>query len=358
MIKNKTFKIISGTLLATIILFVGFFVFSSNEIEAKTYKVKVGSKTVYVRTAHGASYAKKKAQKAFKNGKLMSGCRNVSYKCHWCRPVNPPPPQAPDRCPNIPGKQTSVPTGYELIGGQCLQDACTNISGFQESVPDGYQDVGGRICQLSSDFSVSCRAQDPIVKPGETAVFVATPFNNSASVIFEWYDGASSDGNSSSQTSNGPVSITRTYSSEGNKRVTVVATDTSGARSQRTCGVMVSENEDDIDDLINDGLLDLDGDGLPDIDLNATRGAEITATADLQIDRSLTNSTCKLTWTSQNAIECLLVNKSSGASERVDLNGSRDVSPGEYYLRCISPTLKITETDSKVCRLNFDIREI
>jgi hypothetical protein len=31
-----------------------------------------------------------------------------------------------DVCPNIPGNQTSVPTGYELIGGQCVIKECTD----------------------------------------------------------------------------------------------------------------------------------------------------------------------------------------------------------------------------------------
>lgn len=356
MIKNKFFKKITISLSLLTFVFAGVLLFSVNQIEAKTYKVKVGNKTVYVRTAHGSKYAKQKAQKAFKSGKLLSSCRNVSYKCHWCRPN--PPVRNNDLCPNIPGAQKSIPVGYELINGQCLQDRCLNINGFQADVPTGYVDVGGGVCQLSSDFSVSCSASKNIVKTGEDVAFTATPFNNNGSVNFVWYDGVNTSGSGNSQNSSGPVVIRKNYSSEGNQRVTVVATDSSGNRAQRTCGVAVSDSEDVDDDMINDGLLDLDGDGLPDIDLTANPNApDITATVDLQIDRTLTNTTCKLTWSSQNAIECFLINK-AGLNEKISLNGTKDVQPGEYSVRCYSPTLKITETDTKVCRLNPNIREI
>ncbi len=49
--------------------------------------------------------------------------------------------QAPDVCPNIPGLQTTVPAGYSLQNGQCIQDpvdVCPNIDGLQTTVPSGY----------------------------------------------------------------------------------------------------------------------------------------------------------------------------------------------------------------------------
>jgi hypothetical protein len=357
---KKLIKIISSAIFLSVILFAGSFLISNQEVDAKTYKVKVGNKSVYVRTAHGAKYAKQKAQKAFNNGKLMSGCRNVSYKCHWCKTVNPPPPNTSDRCPNIAGRQNAVPEGYDLVNGQCLQDACLNISGFQEDVPAGYQDVGGKICQLGNDFHVSCGVQNQIVAPNEYAIFVATPFNSTGNVSFSWYEDDSVTGAPlNTEISNNSVIFRKNYSTEGNKRVTVVATNAQGIKKQKTCGVMVSLDknnlQDNLDDL-NDGLIDLDGDGIPDIDLNAN-AANTVPTASLSIDRTLTNSTCKLTWSSNNALECFLNSKTS-VNEKISLNGTKDVNPGEYFVRCVGSSLKTVETAPVSCRLNPDIREI
>jgi len=59
--------------------------------------------------------------------------------------VNPPA----DVCPNIEGNQASVPAGLALVGGLCVPfvpppvDVCPNLEGNQASVPAGYTLVGG-----------------------------------------------------------------------------------------------------------------------------------------------------------------------------------------------------------------------
>ncbi len=355
--KNNLIKIIIASALLSVFSFICFVNFSDTQAEAATYKVKVGSKSVFVRTAHGSAYAKAKAQKAFSGGRLMSGCRNVSYNCHWCGSgggsggVTPPPPV--DVCPNLPGNQGNVPDDYKKVDGNCLPDMCLNITGFQQTIPDGFQDVGGKICQVGNSFFLSCHAQDSIVKPNEEAAFVATPVNHKGLVTFQWFLDSNNSGSPlSTQRSEDKVFFKKSFSDEGNKRLTVVATDEDGNKKQKYCGVMVTnKNEDELEDEI-----DLNDDGI--LDLVANGGLlDKDAAVQLNIDRTLTNTTCKLTWDSTNTLECLLTN-TEGLNEKVALDGSRDVSPGIYTLRCFTPSLRIIESEVRTCRMNPDVREI
>lgn len=357
--KNKKItKIISGSIILVAISFGVFFNINNNQAESATYKVSVGSKSVYVRTSHGASYARTKAQNAFRSGRLMSGCRNVSYGCHWCGAGGagggtPPPPV--DVCPNLPGNQGKVPDDYKKVDGKCLPDMCLNITGFQQEIPDGFQDVGGKICQIGSSFFLSCHAQDSIVKTSEEAVFVATPINHKGLVTFQWFADSNNTGTPlTTQKSEDKVFFRKTFADEGNKRVTVVATDQDGNKKQKYCGVMVT-NKDESDLKDKDGI-DLNDDGI--LDLNKNGGLlDKDAKVTLNIDRTLTNTTCKLTWTSTNMLECLLTN-TEGLSEKIELNGTKDAAPGIYTVRCFTPSLRIVESEIRTCRLNPDIREI
>jgi hypothetical protein len=62
----------------------------------------------------------------------------------------PTPPA--DVCPNIDGHQETVPDGYELVDGDCVEastppsDVCANIDGIQETIPEGMVDDGNGNC--------------------------------------------------------------------------------------------------------------------------------------------------------------------------------------------------------------------
>lgn len=357
--KNNLIKIIIGSTLVFVIALVSIVNFSNNKAEATTYKVNVGSKSVYVRTAHGSAYARTKAQNAFSSGRLSSSCRNVSYSCHWCSPAAPPPPV--DVCPNLPGNQGKVPDNYKKVDGKCLPDMCLNITGFQQTVPDGFVDVGGKICQIGSSFFISCSASDMVIAPNEEANFIATPFNHSGKITYKWYEGSNTSGSPlATQQSEDRVFFKKQFSDQGNKIVTVVATDATGVAKQKACGVMVTTDGSDEDDdkkknKDKDGI-DLNNDGILDLTKNGDL-LDKDAAVQLAIDRILTNTTCKITWTSTNTLECVLTN-TEGLTEKIELNGSKDVPPGQYSVRCFTPSLRIITSDPVTCRLNPDIREI
>jgi LPXTG-motif cell wall-anchored protein len=60
-----------------------------------------------------------------------------------------------DVCPNLDGVQTSVPNGYTLENGVCVlenpDDVCPNLDGVQSSVPDGYTLEDGQCVVESAD---------------------------------------------------------------------------------------------------------------------------------------------------------------------------------------------------------------
>ena len=62
-----------------------------------------------------------------------------------------------DVCSNIPGKQTSVPDGYEASGGECYGvivdtfDLCSNIPGYQVEIPSGMHWEGFLQCVNDTD---------------------------------------------------------------------------------------------------------------------------------------------------------------------------------------------------------------
>jgi hypothetical protein len=48
-----------------------------------------------------------------------------------------------DVCPNIPGAQPTLPPGFGIVNGSCVQDVCPNLSGVQTQVPLGFGVVNG-----------------------------------------------------------------------------------------------------------------------------------------------------------------------------------------------------------------------
>lgn len=343
--------------LVVVVLCIGFFSFviGTNTAEAKQYKVSVGGKSYYVRSSGGPKTAASKARRAVEAGRVGAGCGNVSGSIpSWWSRGGPgggtPPTPPPDVCPNLGGHQSAIPANHRLVGGNCIPDQCVNINGFQESVPSGLRDVGGRVCQINDSFGVFCRANPNPAETGSTVTFVATPFYQAqGDITYVWYQGTNASGSRlRTQTTDDVSSVDVTFSSQGNQRVTVVATDAAGNTSQRTCGVTVA---DDV------ASLDLDGDGIAD-DLTADGDSGIDdATLELNIDRTLTNNSCELTWNATNVIECFLAN-TEGKNDKVDFSGSEDVVPGTYFLRCLSHKLNILQTEERVCRLNPDIREV
>ncbi len=55
-----------------------------------------------------------------------------------------PPPSAIDVCPNLPEVQATVPSGYTIVGTDCVVDVCPNLVGAQATMPVGkiINDVG------------------------------------------------------------------------------------------------------------------------------------------------------------------------------------------------------------------------
>jgi predicted secreted Zn-dependent protease len=77
------------------------------------------------------------------------------------------------------------------------------------------------------------------------------------------------------------------------------------------------------------------------------------------IGGGLTNSVCSLSWTTTGVDDCYLVNRSE-IKEPVNKNGSLDVSPGLYQLRCSenNEITKVINSDWVQCRQNFSVIEI
>lgn len=81
--------------------------------------------------------------------------------------------QLPDLCPNLSGRQTTVPAGYTLSSGQCVStsgDVCPNLSGTQTSVPTGYQLISGQCIPTGSDVCPNMNGIQVSLPSGYTLV--------------------------------------------------------------------------------------------------------------------------------------------------------------------------------------------
>jgi len=225
-------------------------------------------------------------------------------------------------------------------------DKCVNIDGVQANIPSGFRDVGGKICQLTNDFHILCRAGVNPVRPGDNVTFIASPINHqSGSIQYQWNN--TSNGTSLGNTSSRDSSFIETsFANQGIHQVTVRATDPGGNIAQRVCGVTVANNLDAVG-------VDLDGDGAADTGAAAPQ-VTLEATGGL-----LTNSTCPVRWEATNVDECYLA-KGSGTTQQINFTGTADVLPGSYQVRCVSYKVGFTtvESDTLVCRENVDVREI
>ncbi|MCF7831443.1 MAG: hypothetical protein K9M36_00970 [Candidatus Pacebacteria bacterium] len=80
------------------------------------------------------------------------------------------PPPTPDVCLNIDGNQSSVPSGYMLVGSACiLIDVCPNIVGAQSSMPTGF----------SYDNLGNCVADTTDVCPNLSGIQASVPIGYS-----------------------------------------------------------------------------------------------------------------------------------------------------------------------------------
>jgi len=314
---------------------------STREVEARQYEVNVGNQTYYVRTSGNANAAAGKALTAIQNGQVGAGCANVSAGVPSWWDDDPERKVNPDVCPNIGGHQSAVPENHRLIGGNCVVDKCVNITGFQEAIPEGLRDVGGRICQINNQFNVFCRVNPSPTAPDRDVTFVAAPFYQAqGDITYVWYRGGQATGERlRTQTTDDTSSVTLRFPNEGSERVTVAATDSNGNRTTKTCAVSVVEGG-----VFTDTTADGDS-------------GEDGATLELTSDKALTNDTCDLTWRTSNVVECFLTS-TEGMNEKVDLNGTRTVDPGTYFLRCLSQQINILQSAEQICRLNPDVREI
>jgi len=231
-----------------------------------------------------------------------------------------------------------------------VPDMCPRIPGAQEEVPGGYTINGDGYCVLSDTFQILCSANPNPIAPGGETTFTALPFNAEGDVTFTWYDSA--DAVLSQETHGSRSRFTQTFDTTGLYQVAVVAEDETGATFRRSCGVTVRDPDDP-----GTGPVDLDGDGMPD-DPGVTGPLAPPAVVTLSIDRPLTNDVCALNWNAQYVTQCFLVNGTGGV-EGVPLSETRDVSPGTYWLRCLTERDgSVEESEQVVCRLNPDTREI
>ena len=73
-----------------------------------------------------------------------------------------------DQCPNIDGVQASVPEGFELVDGKCVEvipevDVCENIDGVQTTIPAGYN-WDDNVCTKIEGTPLPPEAIDPVTQ--------------------------------------------------------------------------------------------------------------------------------------------------------------------------------------------------
>ncbi len=238
--------------------------------------------------------------------------------------------------------------------GPC--DQCVNLPGDQLTVPGGYTVDANKICTLTNEFQAICSPEENPIAPGSTANFKASVFNSVGDVEFKWYQGRQvNDSPIQTDINRSQSRLLKKYDQEGVYQVTVAVKDGNGSTFSRTCGVVVRDPNDDGDEKI-----DTDGDGIPDTSLLDLYGGRGGPAADLgiDIDKILTNDTCTVSWDAKNVTQCFLLSN-VGSGEPVSFSGTKTVSPGSYWLRCLATRDgKAVESEKVTCRLNPDIREI
>ncbi len=103
------------------------------------------------------------------SGKNWTADNQIIWSNGGCNGVVPPP--VVDVCPNLPDTQATVPSGYQLVGGQCIPvppvDVCPNITGSQATVPTGYVLVGGECVVPPVDLCPNITGVQSVVPDGK-----------------------------------------------------------------------------------------------------------------------------------------------------------------------------------------------
>lgn len=252
-------------------------------------------------------------------GNIISGGVHIPY-ANYGGGASAPPPPPPDQCRNISGYQYPVPSGFYKENWQCY---------------------------LKTEFYVACRAIPNPVKPGDRFNFIATPFYHTGDVTFTWHQGSGSGGSLLYRdTTDGVSAYGTSFTAEGNQQVTVVGVDDAGHRQERVCGISVRADADEVDTSAGDDGVD-------------------SAKIEFDLEEGLTNDTCTAEWKVENVAQCFIVNTQGTINEPIttDREGSKEVGPGTWFLRCISQSLnpdgsaKILQSQEEICRLNLDLRE-
>lgn len=222
-------------------------------------------------------------------------------------------------------------------------DVCTNIDGFQEDPPEGYfkgSDSSGRSVCLDGDMI--CRVSSNNINVGDTVSFTATT-RDGLKGDFAWYRGPNTKVGLISEDEKVTRSfITRTYDSAGVHQVSALFTDKNGDTDSCTVGVTV-----------HDPVAENDGGDVVFLNPNAPAGV-----INLNLDKSITNTTCNATWTATHVVGCQLFNNNEPV-EDVGVTGSKDVRPGSYEVRCLQvKDGAVAKSATRVCRQNPDLMEI
>lgn len=210
-------------------------------------------------------------------------------------------------------------------------------------------------------LDVTCSSSPSSAEVGDTVSFTATA---SESARFTWYEGRYPSGSVIGGPQTGTEStLTRTFDEPGIYQVTALAQNANGygtctrgvtVRGYNEEGEYFEEVVDEFGNIITDGSITTP-DGQT-INLNPSAGP---ATITLELDPTITNTTCKGTWVAQNVAKCYMVAGDDVANAPTIANsGDRNLNPAKYQVQCLS--LKdgsIAKSPERLCRSNLNTRE-
>lgn len=225
-------------------------------------------------------------------------------------------------------------------------DVCTNIDGFQENPPEGYfQGSDSRGRSVCMDGDMICSVSKNPASVGDGVNFTARTRSNLEG-NFTWFSGSGTSDTSKIIQEDDDVrssTISRTYTDAGVHQVSALFTSEDGDTNSCTVGVTVY---DDLAQDANDGTV---------VFLNPNAPAGVI---NLDLDKTITNTTCKATWTATHVVGCQIFNNNEPV-EDVGVTGSKDVEPGSYEVRCLQvKNGAVAKSATRVCRENPELREI
>jgi|GEM_PF-961624 len=235
----------------------------------------------------------------------------------------------------------------EVIFSVRPNDVCTNINDMQTDVPSGYFqtfDENGRSVCLDTNVDMMCSVSKNPASVGDAVTFNATTRSNTRG-DFSWFSGNSTNNPDNLLKKDNNVtssSLSQTLGQSGVYQVSALFNGENGESNNCTVGVTVYP------DLIAPDP------GSVTVFINPSAPAGVV---NLNLDRSITNSTCKATWTATHVVGCQLFNNNEPV-EDVGVTGSKDVSPGSYEVRCLQvKNGTVAKSATRVCRENPDLQE-